>query len=100
MNIDREKEAKERLNKATRNFHRHHGVKVKMNTNYMLDAFTLKTEYGSYEKKIDYRHMVLLMETVIVDDVKHVKYEDFIRTRGEQLVDLAVKENDKSCEED
>ena len=35
--------------------------------------------------------MVLLMETVIVEGegVKHVKYEDFIRTSVENLEDLA-----------
>ena len=39
------------------------------------------------------------METVIVEDVKHVKYEDFIRIRRDQLADLAVNEEDKKFED-
>lgn len=48
-----------------------HGVKVEMNTNYMLDAFTLN-------KSENHKHGVLVMDTINAQNVKHVNYTDYI----------------------
>ena len=48
-----------------------HGVKVEMNTNYMLDAFTLN-------KSENHKNVVLVMDTINARNVKHVNYTDYI----------------------
>jgi len=59
-----------------------HGVRVKMNTTYILDAFTLRASENNM-------HMVLIMDTQIVQDegLKHISYADYISKRDDELKD-------------
>lgn len=47
------------LNEQIERYISHHGVKVEMDTNYMLDAFTLRASEN-------YEQLVLVMDTQVV----------------------------------
>ena len=70
-----------------------HGLRVEMNSNLMLDAFTLLSSTNN-------GHMVLIMDTEIVKNepgrpVHHVSYEDFISKSDDKLKKQVQYEQDE-----
>ena len=54
-------------------------MKVKMHTNYLFDAFTLRNKDNGYKK------MVLVMDTEKVSDVKNVSYKKYVNKSDTDL---------------